>query len=349
MTWPIVELTFWNPGDGHNPRIDPLLADPTTPLAKHGLTGIATAYARETGVQMHENLARWAQELARRSIAVDGAVGEVANALLDGGISYFVAKGPAIAHDRDVYASPELRAYADLDVYTTGAQLASARAALRRHGYTSVPQRTGPLGGRGRELVGGSFGTVVEIHDSLVDNLHRSWLPPVEHFLSNVVERRICGVNVPTLRHRDHLDLQLVHLVLGHRYAKLGLYRDARAYARLVCGRTSEFHDIAGFESVVAHVVRASGVHWPVQPLEFRLTQSDRRLTRSLTRNDPCSWDELSLNRTNFLALMSHLSRSSWRRRTSMVAKGLVHATRTRGRSERSRQPSLRAQHEVRA
>ena len=45
-------------------------------------------------------------------------------------------------------------------------------------GYEPVPQVPGPLGGLGRELHGGSFGAVVEVHDHPIDNFQRRWLPP---------------------------------------------------------------------------------------------------------------------------------------------------------------------------
>src|SRR4051812_7106790 len=153
MTYPIVDLTFWNPGDPGAPEIDALLADPSTPLAKHGLTGIASVYAEETGAFLHETHRWWANEMMMKSLAVDGALVEVVPGLREAEIEFFVAKGPTVAY-RD-YPDARLRPYTDLDLYVHPDALRRVRHLLASNGYKAVDQRRGQLGGVGRELAGG--------------------------------------------------------------------------------------------------------------------------------------------------------------------------------------------------
>lgn len=323
MTWPIVELTFWNPGDGHNPRIDPLLADPTTPLAKHGLTGIATAYARETGVAMHDIHRGWAEQIATRSLAVDGALGDVVHLLDRQGIRYFVAKGPVVAYT--AYLHPAMRTYCDLDVYVAGDDHAAARALLDGDGFTAVPQATGLLGGLPQEMHGGRFGCTVELHAHVVDNMQRHHLPAIDTYLPHVERRRILGLDVPVLRPEAHLALQAIHAGAGHRYAKVSLLRDVELFLH----RADDVPAGLGADAylaVLVGILRRFGRPVPAYPHHGTL---GKPVVRTLTKRDPVTWDEYSISAGNVLALL-HQDRWSATARTLTAVRGIAAPGRDR-------------------
>jgi hypothetical protein len=297
----VCELLWWSPGRPRTPGADRVVADPGAPLARHGLVGLAVAYAAATGAPLHPVHREVAGHLAMRSLAADGALGEVTDALGRAGIPAFVAKGPAVAHR--LYPDARLRLYADLDVYVAG-PLAEARAALAPLGYRPVAQRPGPLGGQARELHGGRFGAVVEVHDSVVDNLQRHRLPPLSAYLDHVEEAVICGVRVPVLAPAAHLALVAVHLGAGHRYARLICHRDVAALAwafdpAVVADLGATPFVAAAFE--LARLLGATGVPRPA---------AGRRraaLVRAMARRDPATWDEYAASRANLWALVHDL------------------------------------------
>lgn len=304
MTWPIVELTFWNPGDGHNPRIDALLADPATPLAKHGLTGIATAYARETGVELHDVHCEWADHIAARSLAVDGALGDVVRLLDEQGLRYFIAKGPVVAYR--AYLHPGMRTYCDLDVYVSSGDHDAAKAVLGESGYVAVNQPVGVLGGLPQEMNGGRFGCTVELHAHLVDNMQRHHLPSVDDYLPHVVRRRILGIEVPILRPAAHLALQAVHAGAGHRYAKVGLLRDIELYLRRDADVPAEL-GAGPYLTVLVGLLHRLGRSVPGCPDVGTLAGP---VISALAGRDPKTWDEYTVSAANVLAL---LHQARWR------------------------------------
>jgi hypothetical protein len=300
MTFPIVELAAWSPGDPGALEIDALLADAATPLAKHGLTGLADAYARELRVPMHGEHRAAADHVATKALAVDGALTEVTPALRDAGVPFFVAKGPTIAY-RD-YADPRLRPYTDLDVYVPVTARADAVEVLGVLGYTPVAQVAGPLGGQPRELVGGTFGAVVEVHDSIVDNVHRRFLPPVDAYFDHVHDVSLCGVEVPVLRSSAHVALQAIHLGAGHRYAKMICFRDIAAL--LDDTDLDEVAELgaATYLSVIVDTLRAIGLA-DAEPVPGGGAMH-RRLLDALAGANPAGWDEYGLSIANALALL---------------------------------------------
>ena len=300
MTFPIVELAAWSPGDPGALEIDALLADAATPLAKHGLTGLAAAYARELRVPMHAEHRAAADHVAAKALAVDGALTEVAPALRDAGVPYFVAKGPAIAY-RD-YADPRLRPYTDLDVYVPVTARADAVDVLARLGYAPVAQAEGPLGGQPRELHGGAFGAVVEVHDSIVDNVHRKFLPPVDAYLDHAHEVTLCGVGVPVLSPSAHVALQAIHLGAGHRYAKVICFRDIAALFDDVDLDEVAALGAATYLSVIVDTLRALGLA-DVDGVPGGGAMH-RRLLDALAGANPAGWDEYGLSIANTLALL---------------------------------------------
>lgn len=301
MSWPLVELAFWSPGDPPSAGLHRLLADPATPLARHGLTGIAAAYAAETGASLHPTHRAAHAELTARSLAADGALSEVSPALAQAGVPHFVAKGPVAA---GMWPSPSARPYADLDVYVPAGALSEARAALAGLGYRPVVQRPGPLAGVGRELHGGRFGAVVEVHDTVVDNACRRHLPPVAAWLEHTCCAVICGVDVPVLAPSAHLALLAVHLGAGHRYARLSCWRDVTAHLGAFDPEVTAACGAGVYLAVVADVLRAWGVGagevagLPEGPLH-------RRLVRALATTDPACWDEHAATRLNVTALLN--------------------------------------------
>lgn len=323
MTYPIVELAFWNPGDPGSLAIDALLADAGTPLAKHGLTGLAEAYAAEQHVPMHGVHRDWARDLAAKSLGVDGALAQVAPALDAAGIPFFVAKGPAIAY-RD-YPDPRLRPYSDLDVYVPTAHHADAAAVLARLGYTPVAQGRGVLGGVGREYHGGPFGAVVELHDSVVDNLHRKFLPPVEAFLAHTERTELCGADVPVLAPAAHVALQAIHLGAGHRYAKVICHRDIAA--RLHDADPAVAADLGAgpyLAAVVDVLVALDRAEVSESPSPGVL---HRRLLDTLAATDPATWDEYRPSTGNVLALLNQSSRRHAAAAALSAVLGLVPAS----------------------
>lgn len=329
MTWPIVELTFWNPGDGHNPRIDPLLADPSTPLAKHGLTGIATAYARENSVALHEAHSAWSREVAARTLAADGALYEVSTLFEREGVPFFLAKGPAIAYT--AYADVALRPYCDLDLYVSPRNRWRAKQLLLSSGYAEAAQLVGPLGGQGRELFGGTYGAVVELHDSLVDNVHRHWLPVTDLALGHIIFQKIAGVSVPILSPPGHLALQLAHFAFGHRYAKLILLRDIATQMEDAEHWHEALGDLSPYASVVVEMLVNLGI-----PSRAKFKPSPgmlhKPLVAALCNGDPQSWDEYTRSPTNLLALLNH---DSLRRTMSVAVRATMNALRAGGKSAR--------------
>lgn len=315
MSSPVVGLLWWSPGDPPRPGADALLGDPGAPLARHGLLGLAVAYAAEQGVLLHPLHCEAAEHLALRSLAADGALSEVVPALGRAGIPAVVAKGPALAYR--CYPDPRLRPYADLDVYVA-APLAEARAALAPLGYLPVAQRPGPLGGQARELHGGRFGAVVEVHDTVVDNLHRRRLAPLRAWVDHAAEAVVCGVRVPVLAPAAHLALVATHLGAGHRYARLVCHRDlaalAGAFDPAVAADLGALPYVAAAFAVAAHL----GATVPALPAGRRV----RALVRSLARRDPAAWDEYAATRANLLALLPGLG---WRSAPA-VAAGCVRA-----------------------
>lgn len=320
MTHPIVELAFWNPGDPGSRAIDALLADPSAPLVRHGLTGIAQAYAEATGAALHPEQQRWADELAAKSLALDGALTGVVPALDALGLPFFVAKGPVIAY-RD-YPDPRLRPYTDLDVYVPTPALAPARATLAELGYEPVPQVPGPLGGLGRELHGGRFGTVVEVHDHPIDNFQRRWLPATDVFCAHVTRTEICGVSVPVLEPAAHLALQAIHLAAGHRYQKLVLYRDVHGALR----RGIQLDRLAGELGAELPLAVITAVLDRLQPrpagARSQQRGAHRPLVAALTRTDPARWNEYGASVRNLLALTTQPST----RQTAAAAITALHA-----------------------
>jgi hypothetical protein len=304
MTYPIIELAFWNPGDPGSAAIDSLLADRSVPLSRHGLTGIASVYARETGATLHDEHRYWATELGVRSLAADGALTEVVPILEGAGIPFFVAKGPVIAY-RD-YADPSMRPYCDLDIYVHEARADEARSLLAQHGYSMVDHAIGVLGGLAHEVQGGRFGAVVEVHGHPIDNLHRRHLPPVSAFLEHVERVELCGVSVPVLNPAADLALQAIHMAAGHRYAKVILLRDMALALPRAAGRVP-------LPGVSAYVAAAgailSGLGRPV-PATSGSGVLHRPLIRRLLGSDPVTWDEYRASMVNVLAFANQ---RSWR------------------------------------
>ena len=297
---PLVELTFWNPGDPARPSIDALLVDPTAPLAKHGLTGIAELYASKVGAPIDAEHRRWAEHLNLKSLSVDGSLSEVVPALDGAGVPFFVAKGPAIAYAD--YPDPRMRPYTDLDVYVPESRVVDARAALADAGFSPVHHALGALGGLAQEVHGGRFNAVVEVHAHPIDNLHRRHLPPVEAFLNHVETAQLCGVKVPVLSPAAHLALQAIHLACGHRYQKLVLLRDVEVLLDL--GRTEVLRalDAHPYVAVAAAMLGSFGRpngHGAMPGVVHRST------VRSLTRLDPAMWDEYRLSSANILSLLN--------------------------------------------
>jgi hypothetical protein len=298
VTWPIVELAFWNPGDPRLATVDALIADPGAPLARHGLTGIAARYAADTGAELHPDQQWWVEELAMKSLGVEGALTEVAPTLDLAGIPWFTAKGPAVAHGS--YPDPSMRPYSDLDLYVPEPDRDQAVAALEALGYEKVPQVVGPLGGLPCEYHGGRFGAVVELHSHVVDNLHRRWLPPVGEWLHHVVRRELCGVEVNVLDADAHIALQAVHLGAGHRYQKLILHRDLSLQLRPGLRSPFASTDIDRHLEVTAY---ACGV-WT--GADRAVTGRGTFLSRSLVGTDPATWDEHAPTVRNALTLIPH-------------------------------------------
>jgi Uncharacterised nucleotidyltransferase len=289
MTWPIVELAFWNPGEPGSAAVDALLADPATPLARHGLTGVAARYAAETGAALHPAQQWWVEELTMKSLTVDGALTDVAPAFDSAGIPWFTAKGPAIAYVD--YPDPSMRPYTDLDVYVPEPARAGAVAVLEDLGYAKVPQAVGPLGGLPCEYHGGRFGAVVELHGHVVDNIHRRWLPPLEEWTGHVVRTELCGVGVNVLDTDAHVALQAIHLGAGHRFQKLVLLRDLRGAA--TTERTVGLGAARYAEKVTA--------------LNHGLSERRAGGLRSLSAVDPRSWNEHAITLRNVAALVAPL------------------------------------------
>lgn len=315
MTFPIVELAAWNPGDPGSLEIDALLADAATPLAKHGLTGLADAYAREQHVPMHAEHRAAADHVGTKALAVDGALAEVVPALRNAGVRFFAAKGPTIAY-RD-YADARLRPYTDLDVYVPVAARAGAVDALAALGYAPVAQGSGVLGGQPRELHGGSFGAVVEVHDSIVDNVHRKFLPPVDAYFDHVHDVALCGVEVPVLAPSAHVALQAIHLGAGHRYAKMICFRDIAALLG-----DADFDEVADlgaatYLSVIVDTLRAIGLA-DVDAVPGGGAMH-RRLLDALAGANPAGWDEYGLSIANTLALL-HQPTARQRAASALVA-----------------------------
>lgn len=300
MNAPIVDLAFWNPGTAGSPAVDALVQDADAPLAKHGLTALAMAYADERGIEPHPSQCDWAGTAAAKSLAVDGALGEVVGALRSAGIRFFVAKGPAAAHRLE--PQPRLRTYTDLDVYVASGELAAARAALADLAYRPVAQRPGPLGGQPRELHGGRFGAVVEVHGDVIDNLHRRWLPAVDAYLPFVEDLDVYGTPVPVLAPGADLCLLAIHLGAGHRYAKLGCYRDIARLAGAFDAGLAERLGASAYLAVIFTVLARFGVPVPDAPKGPPLSG---RLAGALAGADPAGWDEYRPTVTNLLALTS--------------------------------------------
>lgn len=295
---PIVELTFWSPGDPRTDAIDALLADPHAPLAKHGLTGIADVYARSTGAHLHDLHAEWADEMSMKSLGVDGALSEVAPTLRASGVDFFIAKGPAIAYFD--YPDARMRPYTDLDVYVPTGLLDETRDVLHGLGYERVAQVIGPLGGLGSELHGGAFGVVVEVHGHVIDNLHRDYVASTSSWLPHVVDRQIMGIDVPVLSGAAHLALQAIHLGAGHRYQKLVLYRDIAARAKEVCDITRML-GAGSYLAVALDVLARFGFAESSSVMPRGLLHN--RLVQALWATNPTSWDEYSASVLNGLAL----------------------------------------------
>lgn len=301
MSRPLVALAFWSPGDPASAAIARVLADPAAPLARHGLTGLAAAYAAETGADLHPAHRAAHAELTARSLAADGALAEVSPALARAGIPHFVAKGPVAAAR---WPSASARPYADLDVYVPADALPEARAALAGLGYRPAVQRPGPLGGVGRELHGGRFGAVVEVHDTVVDNACRRHLPPVAAWLDHACRTVICGVSVPVLAPAAHLALLAVHLGAGHRYARLSCWRDVAAHLGAFDPDVADACGASVYLAVAGDVLRA----WGVRAGEAAVVSKGplhRPLVRALVTADPACWDEHALTRLNVLALLN--------------------------------------------
>lgn len=330
MTYPIVDLTFWSPGDPRTEAIDALLADPGTPLAKHGLTGIAEVYAEETGAPLHDLHLEWADHINRKTLAVDGALTEVVPALDAAGIPYFIAKGPAIAYFD--YPDPRMRPYTDLDVYVTDDVVAEARAVLAVYGYEPVPHVRGQLDGLGRELHGGRFGAVVEVHGQPIDNLHRKSVPPVAHFLQRLNRRVVAGVPTPMPDADGHLEVQAIHLAAGHRYAKLILLRDVASAlaAPAVTGRLSA----AGrnYVATVVDILRGLGVGGDERPARQRSSLLRRLFVTSHLAVHPHVWDEHALTLSNVLAVANQHDAKSVARAVSTASVGLIPTAGQRAR-----------------
>lgn len=322
MSWPIVDLTFWSPGDPQSDAIDALLADPGTPLAKHGLTGIASAYARETRAELHDLHKEWDAHLAGRSLGVDGALAEIAPLFRDAAVPYFVAKGPAIAHT--LYPNAGFRPYCDLDVYVPPASDELARSLLRSAGYAPVEHGVGALGGLAREMHGGAYSATVEVHNHLIDNLHRHHLPPIESFLERVEHRVIAGVNVPVPDAATHLALQAIHAAAGHRYSKLILLRDIELAgpidAPAALGADTYLTALRRLLLVLGRRVDvADSARGTLQGL----------LISSLLRTDPLSWDEYRLSMANVLGF---LHQERWALTATCAARGAVSLVPRRSR-----------------
>lgn len=333
MTWPLVDLAFWNPGTPRSAAIDALLADPSVPLSRQGLTGIAAAYSRETGAPLHDEHRHWAHELGVRTLAADGALTEVAPLLDEAGIDFFVAKGPVIAY-RD-YPEPSMRPYCDLDIYVVESQVSAARSLLASAGYTSVHHAVGVLGGLAQEVHGGRFGAVVEVHAHPIDNLHRRHLPPVSAFMDHVQRVSLCGVSVPVLSSAADLALQAIHLAAGHRYAKLALLRDIE----LALSRVSStpFDSVGAYVSTAARLLGALG-----RPVAARGSSGVAAgpLVRALSSTDPVTWDEYRASRANVLALVNE---ASWGQglRCALGAVGGLAPTRSRRVGIRMSTPAM--------
>jgi len=314
MTYPIVDLTFWNPGDPGAPEIDALLADPSTPLAKHGLTGIASAYAEETGAFMHDAHRWWANEMAMKSLAVDGALTEVVPALREAGIPFFVAKGPARSVQTD---NARLCCYTDLDIYVSECDLVRARDALLARGYVPVAQARGVLGGRARELHGGSYGATVEVHESIVDNSVGRHVAPTSAFFPFVHDVEVAGIGLPVLSLSAAAVVEAIHLACGHRFAKLVLFREL--------GQLLPYEDASVNRALDGHQIlgrcRAAldGLTCTAQPSTRRVNV----LLRWLGSTDPRTWDEHAFTVRNVVALLASLPTP---RTGAVVARHIVGA-----------------------
>jgi Uncharacterised nucleotidyltransferase len=296
MTWPIVELAFWNPGDPGSPAVDRLLADPATPLVRHGLTGIAEAYARETGAALHDVHREWGAVVTAKSMAVDGSLSEVVPALDRADVPFFVAKGPVVAYTS--YPEPGMRPYTDLDVYVPGAWVRRAREALFACGFEPVGHATGVLGGLAQEVHGGRFGAVVEVHAHPVDNIHRRHLPAVEAFLPYVERVALCGVKTPVLSPAAHMAVQAIHLAAAHRYAKLVLLRDLASWGPRLDG----VDDLgAGSYYLTARALLDAVLGRPAATEGL----VRRQLVRAMVRQTPMAWDEYQISGANVLALLA--------------------------------------------
>jgi hypothetical protein len=309
---PLVDLTFWSPGDPRSERIDALLADPMAPLAKHGLTGIADVYAATTGAPLHEVHAAWAAELAIKSLGVDGALTEVVPALRGAGIDFFIAKGPAIAYFD--YPDPRMRPYTDLDVYVPAHMLEEARLVMRGLGYDRVPQVTGPLGGLASEMHGGRFGVVVEVHGHVIDNLHRRYVAPVAAWLPHRQCQPMLGVDVPLLSGPAHIALKAIHLGGGHRYQKLVLFRDIAE--QLDALDTCLAAEVGAEANLSIALDALSAMGWPSSPHGLRQGLLHKRLAKAVMQSNPAHWDEYRASSLNTLALLNqgsalHVARSA--------------------------------------
>ena len=297
MTWPVVELAFWDHGDAGSAALDALVADGNAPLARLGIAAIAAAYADEHDVPMHSAQRRWADHVAAKSLAVDGALTEVVPTLDAADVPFFVAKGPAMT---DLYSSQRLRGYTDLDVYVPSESLAPARAALAARGYAPVAQRKGPLGGQPRELHGGRYSAVVEVHSDVIDNLQRRWLPPITAYLPFVERRRILGMSVPVLPPAAHLCVQAIHLGAGHRYARLSCYRDIALLAPAADDELAEALGARPYLRAAFAVLASWGRDVPAIVGGGGATH--RCLVAALGR-DPLRWDEFRPSAANVFAL----------------------------------------------
>lgn len=318
MSWPIVDLTFWSPGEPRSDGIDALLADPSTPLARHGLTGIASAYARETGAALHDVHREWDVHLTGRSLGVDGALAEVVRLFDAHEIPYFIAKGPAIAHT--LYPHPGLRPYCDLDVYVPPHADARARALLRSAGYERVHHSPGVLGGLAQEMHGGRYSATVEVHNHVVDNLHRSHLPPLDVFLPHVGREIVNGVSTPTLVRTAHIALQAIHAAAGHRYAKLILLRDLETSMAATDESVPAALGADPYLAAIGCLLRGAGrTTSRMSPTGTLCTT----LAASLLRSDPLTWDEYRFSSSNVLATVHQ---RNWRVAASCATRALLTA-----------------------
>ena len=317
MTWPVVDVAFWRPGSPASAALDRLVADDSLPLARLGVIDVAAAYAAHHGATLGETQRQWHDHVATKSLAVDGALTEVVPALKENDVRFFVAKGPAAAH---LYPGPQLRSYTDLDVYVPSGELEHARRTLAHVGYAPVPQRIGALGGLPRELHGGTYGAVVEVHADLVDNMQRRWLPPIEDYLPFIEERSILGIDVPVLTRDAHLCLEAIHLGAGHRYARLGCYRDIDLLADATDDDLANQLGALPYLRVALDVLRAWGRDTPVVAGGGR---AHRWLVAALA-SDPLGWNEFRPNPTNALALANQARWQSSVRATLAAGRALL-------------------------